>query len=84
VSRSRPLTDTAAIPADDLEALFAFGQRSRRALRNLLATFPTERWDIPLEMPIGPHTMDHAAEARSLRNYSLAGQNHDADDAGVR
>jgi uncharacterized damage-inducible protein DinB len=56
-SLGRPLTDTSAIPADDVDALFAFGQRSRRALRDLLATFPAERWEVPLEMQIGSHAL---------------------------
>src|SRR3954462_11354243 len=38
--RQVSLTDTSTIPADDIEALFAFGNESRRALRELLASFP--------------------------------------------
>ena len=49
-----PLTDTSAIPADDVEALFAFGVESRRALRELLASF--QDWDGPREMSFGTHT----------------------------
>jgi uncharacterized damage-inducible protein DinB len=51
-----PLMDTSAIPADDVEALFAFGLASRRALRELLATFPDTEWDAPREMSFGGHT----------------------------
>jgi len=50
------LTDSAAIPADDVEALFAFGQQSREAVRALLAAFPVERWDVPQQIQIGKHS----------------------------
>lgn len=53
-SLAKPLTDTSAIPADDVEALFAFGARSRAALRELIATFPGGRWDAPQEIKLGP------------------------------
>ncbi len=43
----QPLTDTASIPNKDLEALFQFGDRSRKEMRQLLATFPAEEWDRP-------------------------------------
>jgi len=51
-----PLTDPASIPADDVEAVFAFGRRSRETLRHLLATFPTKRWDEPQQIQMGTHT----------------------------
>jgi uncharacterized damage-inducible protein DinB len=51
-----PLTDTSAIAADDVEALFAFGAGSRRALRELLASFPDSEWDAPREMSFGTHS----------------------------
>jgi uncharacterized damage-inducible protein DinB len=41
----RPLTDTGSIPADNIEALFAFGRQSRKGLRNLIETFPAAGWD---------------------------------------
>jgi uncharacterized damage-inducible protein DinB len=50
------LTDTSAVPADDIEALFAFGVESRRALRQLLASFPDSEWEAPREMSFGTHT----------------------------
>jgi len=50
------LTDTLAIPADDVDSLFAFGQESRRALRELLASFPEGEWNAPREMSFGTHT----------------------------
>jgi len=45
-----PLMDTSVIPADDVEALFQFGAHSRRALRDLLASFPDAEWDAPRVM----------------------------------
>jgi uncharacterized damage-inducible protein DinB len=54
--RQVPLTDTAAIPADNIETLFAFGVDSRKALRDLLKTFPDVEWDAPREMSFGTHT----------------------------
>jgi uncharacterized damage-inducible protein DinB len=51
-----PLTDTTAVPADDVEDLFAFGAESRRALRELLASFPDSEWDAPREMSFGTHS----------------------------
>jgi uncharacterized damage-inducible protein DinB len=51
-----PLMDTSAIPADDVEALFAFGRESRQALRELLDSFPDAEWDAPREMSFGGHT----------------------------
>ena len=53
----KPLTDTATIPADDVDALFEFGSRSRRALRDFIATFPAEKWDAELDMTIGVHSL---------------------------
>ncbi len=54
--RQEPLTDPATLPADDVEALFAFGRQSRGAMRELLASFPTDRWDVPQQIQIGPNT----------------------------
>ena len=53
-SLQKPLTDTSTIPSDDVEAVFAFGAKSRAALRDLLATFPDEGWDAPQEIKLGP------------------------------
>jgi uncharacterized damage-inducible protein DinB len=52
-SLEAPLTDTSTIPADSVEALFAFGVESRRALRELVATFPAAEWDAPRQMSFG-------------------------------
>ncbi|HEY7336947.1 MAG TPA: DinB family protein [Bryobacteraceae bacterium] len=48
----QPLTDTAALPNRDAEALFQFGEQSRKALRDLLAAFPTDAWDKPRDFKI--------------------------------
>jgi uncharacterized damage-inducible protein DinB len=42
-----PLTDSASIPNDDLEALFELGQQSRQGLKNFIEGFPAASWDIP-------------------------------------
>ena len=49
-----PISDTSVIPANDVDALFDFGRRSRANLLRLLREFPSERWEKPLEMQIGP------------------------------
>ncbi len=41
----RPLTDPATIPADHIEALFGFGQRSRTDLRSFIDALPETEWD---------------------------------------
>jgi len=48
-----PLTDTSTIPSNDSEALFRFGAETRKALRQLLETFPEDRWDVPQEISFG-------------------------------
>jgi len=46
----RPLTDVACIPKDSIEALFGFGQQSRKELRELLAQ--GVEWDAPQDFKI--------------------------------
>ena len=41
-----PLTDTASIPNDNLEALFELGQQSRQGLKDFIESFPGPSWDI--------------------------------------
>jgi uncharacterized damage-inducible protein DinB len=48
----RPLSDTGTIPADNAEALFQFGEQSRKDLRQFLETFPAQNWDIQNEFQI--------------------------------
>ncbi len=45
-----PLTDTASIPTDSIEALFQFGQQSRKELKELFETFPAQERDAPKEL----------------------------------
>jgi uncharacterized damage-inducible protein DinB len=49
---ARPLTDTASIASDNVEALFQFGAVSRAQLVTLIDTLPTSAWDIPLEFSV--------------------------------
>lgn len=62
-----PLTDTSLIPADDVEALFRFGGESRRALRELLATFPEAEWATQREMQVGNDTLAVTAGAMIIQ-----------------
>ena len=48
----RPLTDTSSVPADNLEALFQFGDESRQELKDFVEAFPSERWDVPFEFKL--------------------------------
>lgn len=50
----RPLTDPGSIPNENIDALFQFGQQSRKELKELLETFPAEQWDSPKELRF-PH-----------------------------
>jgi uncharacterized damage-inducible protein DinB len=49
---NRPLTDAASIPNDKLEALFQFGARSRKELREFVETLPARNWDVPQEFTL--------------------------------
>lgn len=53
--QERPITDTSTVPADNVERLFDFGRQTRQHLRELMDSFPAERWDQPREVKIGPH-----------------------------
>ena len=48
----RPITDPATIPANSIDALFHFGEQSRRELKEYIAGLPDERADAPLELNI--------------------------------
>jgi len=54
--RGAPLTDTATVASGDADALFAFGEKSRASLRELLETFPADQWDVPRQVQMGAHT----------------------------
>ncbi len=51
----QPLSDTASIATDDIDALFRLGQESRTELTELLASFPAEQWDAPKHFTILNH-----------------------------
>jgi len=53
----RVLTDTSSVPADNVEALFAFGLQSRKELRELLKTFPVQNWDAMREFDFFGNTL---------------------------
>jgi len=53
----RPLTDTGSVPADNLEALFQFGNESRKELKKFVEEFPSERWDVPFEFKLMNSTL---------------------------
>ena len=48
----RPLTDTASIPTDNVEALFEFAQQGRKELKQLLRTFSEATWNAPLQFKL--------------------------------
>jgi uncharacterized damage-inducible protein DinB len=89
----RPLTDTASVPNDDIEALFQFGRQSRNELKELVETY-AEDWDAPKEFKIANsfvkatprkivthvlmHEIRHWAQiATLLRLNGLADEPHD-------
>ena len=51
----KPLTDTASIPTENIEALFDFGQQSRKALREFIDTLPAQQWDVPRDYVMMNH-----------------------------
>ena len=44
-----PVSDTSAIPTHDVEALFKFGDESRKTMRALVTNFPAAKWDDAIE-----------------------------------
>jgi uncharacterized damage-inducible protein DinB len=64
-----PLTDTAAMPSNDVEALFLFGQKTRSALRTLLETFPEADWDMPRQFKILDYSL--SATPRKIITHIL-------------
>jgi len=53
----RPLTDSAAVPSDNIDALFDFGQLSRKELRECIVGFPADHWDVLQELKFGNSTI---------------------------
>ena len=54
--RELPISDTSVVPPDDVDALFTFGRHSRQRLRQLMADFPADHWNLPRELQFGSHT----------------------------
>ena len=50
--KDQPLSDTSLIPAEDIDALFAFGRASRSALRSFIASLPSDELDVARELTI--------------------------------
>jgi uncharacterized damage-inducible protein DinB len=48
--QGRTLTDPASVPNDSIEALFQFGQQSRKGLKELVDALPVQEWDAPIEL----------------------------------
>jgi uncharacterized damage-inducible protein DinB len=48
----QPLSEYAEVPPEDLDAVFAIGEESRRALLDLLRTYPADRWDTPRDFTV--------------------------------
>ncbi len=46
---NRPLTDTASLPNSNVEALFQFGRQSRTDLKDFIAAFPSNDWNVSQE-----------------------------------
>lgn len=46
----RPLTELSSIPNDEVEALFQFGEQSRKELKEFVEIFPAREWDVPREL----------------------------------
>lgn len=49
---NRPITDTASIPTNSVEALFQFGGQGRNDLLELIKTFPQQDWDVVRDLPL--------------------------------
>jgi len=54
--QDKPITDTSTVPPDDVDRLFDFGRQTRHGLRQLIDSFPAERWELPREVQIASHT----------------------------
>ena len=53
----REITDTSTIPTDNADALFAFGEKSRKELGDFIVSFPANQWDVPREFPLMDKTL---------------------------
>lgn len=89
-----PISDTSTVPANDADALFAFGRQSRRNLRQLLRDFPAASWNQLREVQIGqyqravmPRTMVVQSLTHEIRHWAqiatylrMAGRNSGVHD----
>jgi uncharacterized damage-inducible protein DinB len=48
----RPLTDTSTVSTEKIDEIFCFGAESRRQLREFIATFPHDQWDVSQKFKI--------------------------------
>jgi uncharacterized damage-inducible protein DinB len=48
----QPLSNTAAVPSDQVDALFRLGDSGRARFLELLDTFPADRWDEPIDVAL--------------------------------
>jgi uncharacterized damage-inducible protein DinB len=55
--QDRPITDAAALPADDLEVLFAFGAQSRLELRQFLEGLTPEAAGATVTLTLGNNSL---------------------------
>jgi uncharacterized damage-inducible protein DinB len=49
---NRPLTDPSAVSKSSIEALFQFGDESRKSLKEFVGSYPAELWDKPQEFKL--------------------------------
>lgn len=54
---NRALSDPSLIPSDDVEAVFSFGEQSRRDLTHFIDSLPAEAWDIAEEHNMFGHKL---------------------------
>jgi uncharacterized damage-inducible protein DinB len=65
----QPLTDTASISKNSIEALFIFSQQSRKELKELLENFPAQEWDATKEYKILDYSI--AASPKKIVTHIL-------------
>jgi len=63
------LTDTDSIPNDNTQALFQFGERTRKDLNALLESFPEKDWDAPKEHKVFSYSI--TATPRKIVSHVL-------------
>lgn len=53
----KAVTDTSSLPTNDIDALFQFGQVSRKSLAEFIAALPPGDWDVMQEFPLMNSTL---------------------------